>query len=115
MRKKEVGTVFKSGQGKREGLLILKILKNQAAGRKFSIIVPSKVSKKAIVRNKVKRRLSELLRVKIKNIKVGTCGIILAVSGIEKKDFKELEKMLDNLLERAKILEDKKDVQKNIN
>jgi len=68
-------------------------------------MVPLKVSKKATLRNKIKRRISELLRVRIKNIKAGTCGIVLAVPGIEKRDFWEIEESLNKLLERAKILE----------
>lgn len=105
LNKKEVETIFRNGQGVKEDFLILKILKNKFTGTKFSVIVPLKVSKKATLRNKIKRRISELLRVKIKNIKAGTCGIVLAAPGIEKKDFLEIEAILNRLLERAKILE----------
>ena len=110
LKKKEVEMIFREGSGIKEDFLILKILKNKLTGIKFSVIVSLKVSKKTTVRNKIKRRISELLGVKIKNIKRGTRGIILAAPGIEGKDFWEIDEALNRLLERAKLLEVKKNV-----
>jgi ribonuclease P protein component len=110
LKKKEVERVFKRGQGFKEDFLFLKFIKNDLKISRFSVIVPSKVSKKATLRNKIKRRIAEILRIKIKKIKKGIDGIILAIPGLEAKDFWEIEESLSRLLERAKILETEKDV-----
>ena len=48
-------------------------------------MVSQKVSKKATIRNKIKRRLTEAIKTETKNIKIGTDLVLIALPGIEKK------------------------------
>jgi ribonuclease P protein component len=102
-RKKDLEKVFKEGKVFKEDFLILKVLKNNLGKARFSFIVSQKISKKAILRNKIKRRLSELVRLKLKKIREDIDVIIIALSGLEKKDFWETEEILNRAFLKAKI------------
>jgi ribonuclease P protein component len=82
----------------------LKFVDNNLNQTRFGFIVSQKVSKKATVRNKVKRRFRQLIRKKLKQFKKGVDIIFIAIPGIEKKDFQAIEEIMEKLLKRAKIL-----------
>ena len=105
-RKKEIERVFKKGEGFKEDFLILKMVKNNFKNSRFAFIVSQKVSKKAALRNKIRRKLRELVKVKIKKIKKGRDLILVAVPGLEEKDFWEIEETVNKLLKKAKCLEE---------
>ncbi len=97
--------VFKKGKSFKEGFLILKIVSNNLKINRFAFIVSKKVSKKATLRNKVKRRLRELVRTKMPESKKGIDGILIASPGLETKDFQEIKKSLDKLFRKAKLIQ----------
>ncbi len=88
----------------KEDFLFLKWTFNNLNISRFGFIVSKKISTKANLRNKIKRRLSELIRLKLPTIKKGVDGILIARTGLEKKDFRQIEKTLDKILTKAKIL-----------
>lgn len=104
-KKKDIERVFREGKGFKEDFLILKMIKNNLENSRFAFIVTQKVSKKATLRNKVKRRLRELVRLKLKKIKKGLDFILLAKPGIEKKDFQEVDEALNKLFKKTEIIE----------
>lgn len=101
--KKEFQEVFKKGKGINYPPLFLKFLKNRSKEKKFSVLVSKKISKKATQRNKIKRRLRELIRIKLERIKEGIKGILITQPGIEKKNFHQIEEILEKLFKKAKI------------
>lgn len=109
-RKKDFERVFREGKNFKEDFLVLKIVKGHhppTARQKmtrFGIIVSQKISKKATLRNKIKRRIGEIIRLKIKKIKKGADIIIIAIPGLETKDFWEIEETLNKLFLKAKII-----------
>lgn len=103
-RKKDFEIVFKRGANIKSPLLVLKFLKNNLDYSRFGFIVSQKVSKKAVIRNKVRRRLSEVARDEIKNIKTGLDIVFISLSGIEKKSFLEVKKDTLSLLLKGKII-----------
>lgn len=102
-KKKDFENVFKKGKGFREGFLTLKIGKNNLDRTRFGFIVSQRISKKATLRNKIKRRLREIVRAKMKTIKKGIDVVLITVPGIEKKSFQEIEKTVERLFKKAKI------------
>lgn len=102
-KKKDIERVLKKGRGIKEDFLILKIIRNDLNQIRIGFIVSQKVSKKANIRNKVKRRLREMVRAKLKEIKVGRDIILIAVPGLEKKDFITIKENLNQLFKKAKI------------
>jgi ribonuclease P protein component len=103
-KKKDIERVFGGGKRFKEGLLILKINKNTLSQTRFGFIVSQKVSKKAVLRNKIKRRLREIVREKGKFFKKGLDILLIACPGLEKKDFWEIDETLDKLFKKAKCL-----------
>lgn len=102
-KKKDFEKVFKKGQGFKENFLVLKIVKNNLKINRFGFIVSTKFSKKATVRNKIKRRLSEIIRARLARIKKGKDGVIIVLPGLEINNYWELEEMVNRLFEKAKL------------
>jgi ribonuclease P protein component len=103
-KKTDLERVLKKGKGFKEDLLILKKTKNSLEETRFGFIVSQKVSKKASTRNKIKRRLRGVAGKKLKKITPGTDVLIMAVPGIEKKDFWEIEERIYKLFKKAKLI-----------
>ncbi len=84
----------------------MKIASNGKGVSRFGFIVSKKISKKAVVRNKVKRRLRESVRLKLKNgsIKNGFDAIILTRPPIVDKSFVEIDEVVSKLLGKAGAL-----------
>ena len=103
-KKKDFGRIFKKGRSFKEDFLIFKIVKNNLKSSRFGFIVSKNISKKATIRNKIKRRLRELVKIKIRKIKNGIDGVFIVRPGLETKDFWEIEEAINKIFERAKIL-----------
>lgn len=103
-KKKDFEKVLKKGQGFKENFLVLKITKNNLKLSRFGFIVSTRFSKKAVVRNKIKRRLREIIRAKLAKIKKGRDGVIIIMPGFQIDNFWELEAIISNLLKKAKII-----------
>jgi len=100
-KKKDIEKIFKRGRTFKEASLILKTTKNSLGVSRFGFIVSQKVSKKANVRNKIKRRLREIVR--LHPLKTDTDNLFITLPGIEKNDFAEIKIMAEKLLNKAKI------------
>ena len=103
LKEKDIKRVLKNGQTFKEDFLILKMVKNNLDKARFGFIVSQKLSKKATVRNKIKRRLSNLAKAKIKKLEKGIDGIFIAVPGLETKDFWEIEGTMDKIFLKARL------------
>ena len=101
-KKKDFDKVFKQGQGFKQDFLYLKTRKNNLKSSRFGFVVSKKFSKKAVIRNKIERRLSELIGTRLLKTKKGIDGIIVVMPGA-KNDFQKLEKTIDNLFKKAGI------------
>lgn len=81
------------------GVLVLKKTDNEI---KFGWIISKKVSKKAVERNKIKRRLNQILETKLDKFKVGTRIIFLIKKEIKDKTKEEIEIEINKLIEKLK-------------
>ena len=84
--------------------LVLKMIRNNLKQTRFGFIVGVKISKKASLRNKIKRRLRGLVRIKLEKIKKGFDVILIAKEGLENKDFWDIEEVISKLFSKAKII-----------
>jgi len=103
-KKKDFDLVFKKGSGLKESFLILKFQPGQFKKSRFGIVVSQKVSKKAVVRNKIKRRLRALIRQAEPQFKKRVDVVIITLPGIEKKDWQEIKKTVGDLFQKAKLI-----------
>jgi len=76
---------------------------------RVGISVSRKVGK-AVERNRIKRRLSEIMRFHLPFIKEGTHLILIARPAIKDADFNEIEKEVVYLLQKAKLYRKEKRV-----
>ena len=95
-----------AGKGKPfySSLMAIKVLKNVLAESRFGIIISTKVSKKAVVRNQLKRRLSEIIRLNLVKLKKGFDVIVLTKPDLAKRSYAEIESELAQLLKKAGLL-----------
>ena len=82
-------------------LLVMKALPNGLTLSKYGISVSKRVGK-AVVRNRVKRLLREILRVT--QLKSGWDIILIARPAAGRADYLSLEKSVSDLLSRARLL-----------
>jgi len=99
---KDFEKTFKRGQGFKQGFLYIKIVKNNLDTSRFAFVVSKKFSKKAVIRNKMRRRLSEIVKTKLLEVKKGMDIIIVVMPGAE-NDFQKLEETLNKLFKKAKL------------
>lgn len=92
--------VFKKGKSDKSGFLAVKALKNNLPQSRFGFVVGKRVSKKATIRNKIKRRLRASIRGE--ETKKPADFIIIALPGAEKADFSIIRKTVLDLVKRYK-------------
>jgi len=91
---------FKEGTKlKNNYFLIYKIKNNE---KRFCVSVPEKVSKLAVCRNRIKRKIYEVIRLNIEKISPGYY-LIIVLSNIKNFKLKEIEDKLIYLLNKFKF------------
>ncbi len=103
-KKKDFEKVFKLGKGAKLSFIALKFNKNGLKNSRFGFIVSLKVSKKAVVRNRIKRRLRESVKKKINNVKKGLDIVLISFPSLKNKDFQETDKIVEKLFKKSGIL-----------
>ena len=100
-KKKDIERSLKKGKRFQESFIILKTVKNDLGVLRFGFMISQKVSKKAVIRNKIRRRLQEITKKRVKKTKTGIDNLFIALPGLERKDFKEIESIIDKLFKKA--------------
>ena len=102
-KNKEFERVFKKGQSFREGFLILRAVPNNLKNSRFGFIVSSKVSKKAVVRNKIKRWLRVAILSELKKVdktRELVDIIIIVKPGTIIKNFQEVQGVINKIFKK---------------
>jgi len=104
--KKEFDLLYKRGKTAKGSFFSLRFLENKHIGDKtrFGIVISTKVSKKAVERNRKRRQLKEIIRLNQDKIKDGYIALIIFHELGEDFDYKELEKEFLGLVNKAGIL-----------
>ncbi|MFH1308467.1 MAG: ribonuclease P protein component [Patescibacteria group bacterium] len=97
-KKTDFDSVYKKGYTIAGKLVFLKVLKNKTQNSRFGFIVSKKVSKKAVIRNKIKRRLRSI--VKNIDIKNGIDVIITTNPEIVEKTYQEIKLEMEDLFKK---------------
>lgn len=73
---------------------------------KIAVVVGKKVSKRAVDRNKIKRRIREVLRLLIKQdvFRLGNMIVVMAKPDALGATYQDIEKSVQQVLQRAKVL-----------
>lgn len=105
-KKKDFDRVLRFGQGVVLRDLGLKLIKNDLPITRFGFIVSNKIAKRANKRNKLKRRLRDIIRLKIKENKLKNSldVVVIARIGVLDRTFPELKEELESGLNKLRIL-----------
>lgn len=103
-KEKEFEAVFKGGRTIKGRNVFLRYLINGTDKTKVGFVVSKKVSKLAVERNKIKRRMREVVRLKKKDIKDGLSIIIISLPQIKAAGYKEIKEDLENLLSKQELI-----------
>jgi ribonuclease P protein component len=103
-KKKDFETVFKRGETIKGGAFFLKILNTSTGYSRVGFVVSKKISNKAVVRNKAKRRLREAMRANIPYLKNSFDMIAVALPNIKTVTFKEIKQDVESALKRKKLI-----------
>jgi ribonuclease P protein component len=86
-------------------LLVLGTLANDLPYSRFGFAVSSRIGN-AVVRNRIKRRLREIMRLRMATIRPGCDIILIARKPIRSAEYHQLETACARLLRRAQLLLD---------
>jgi ribonuclease P protein component len=96
---KDIELVYKTGKPFLTKFFNFKFKKNGLKESRFCIIVSNKVDKRAVIKNRIKRQISEILRLNMNKIQKGyDISIVVKSNIIDKKtkkiicDYHEIEK-----------------------
>lgn len=92
------------GQKKYTQEIILKWLKNNLKSSRYGIVVSLKVAKKATIRNKIKRQISEIIRKNIGFIKPGYDIIFITTPAIKNLSFQKIKNKINYLLNKSHLI-----------
>ena len=91
-------SVFKKGKTLSDKFLFLKVKKNDLQVSRFGLIIGKKISNKAVIRNRLKRQLREIIKNNLFNIKPGFDIVIITKPEIINKNYQEIKNDLEKLL-----------------
>lgn len=106
-KEKEFESVFKGGRTFRGEYVFLRYLVNGTDKTKVGFVVSKKVSKLATERNKIKRRMREIVRKRKESIKDGLSIIAIALPRSIGAGYAEMEKDIGNILDKEGIAKNK--------
>lgn len=95
-----ISEVHRRGRSAANALLVARVLPNGLDRSRFCFVTSKRVGK-AVIRNRIKRRLREVVR--NAGPAPGWDAILIARRGAGEADFSRLEKSVHNLMRRTKI------------
>ena len=103
--KKDFDAVFKKGKKAEGAFLFLKAIKNNLNESRFGFVVSQKVNKKAVARNRIKRKLREIAKTERIVVKEPRDIVVLVKKDISQKKIQEIKPELVRLLEKINKLD----------
>lgn len=94
----EIKRILRLGRTRSTPLFVLKTFKNSLGIPRFGFVISNKVAKKAVVRNKLRRRLREITRSFLKEGLGGLDFLIIARQGLVNLNFSDLKEEIAKLL-----------------
>jgi ribonuclease P protein component len=100
---KEFDRVFKAGQSFYGKFLGVKIATNDLGLIRVGIMVSTKVSKKAVVRNLAKRRIRSVMSGLLDSLKPGYDIVIIALPSLADQEFPAIKSFLEQAMVRLRL------------
>ena len=101
---KQFQEIRRQGRSYANHLLVLWALPNHLAYSRFGFAVNSRIGN-AVRRNRIKRRLREIIRLQQESIQPGWDIVLIARQPIRSADYQEMESACARLLRRAQLFQ----------
>lgn len=98
---KRFSQLYHEGSSMANNLLVVRALPNGLEHSRFGFVVSKRIGN-AVIRNRVRRRLREAVR--LTPVKAGWDAVFIARRGAEKAKYQQLKQATDNLLRRTHLL-----------
>jgi ribonuclease P protein component len=95
--------ILAKGKTENTSLFVIKYLYNEDGISHFGVIASSKISKKAVIRNKIRRRIYEAIRLFLKENpgpQKNIDAIFLTKKSVIEADFKTISTLITNILHK---------------
>lgn len=102
-RNKDFDRVFKAGQSFYGRVLGIKAVVSGLDHNRFGILISTKVSKKAVVRNSYKRQLRAIIQKELASLKTGYDVVLIVFPLILEKSYLELTEVLKTGFKRLNL------------
>lgn len=102
--KKDFTRVFAKGRLFRSKGISMKIVRNGLPESRFGFVVSNKVSKKAVIRNKIRRRLRDSVGRRLAVIPSGFDVAVLVFREVIDMGFKDMDASVEKLLSKSGLL-----------
>jgi ribonuclease P protein component len=103
-KEKEFEAVFKGGRTFRGKSVLLRYLINGTNETRIGFVVSKKISKLAVERNKAKRRMRDIVRLKRDDLKKGLSIVIVSLPPIKGMAFREIKEDLEKILSKEELI-----------
>lgn len=100
---KDFQSLFNEGTTFSYRFLYFRVKKNLLNQTRFGFIVSKKVSRKAVIRNKIKRKLRALVRERLSKIKKGFDIAIVVNPTFKMVNFGSIEEVIEILFKKADV------------
>jgi len=100
---KDFDRVFKTGQSFYSQILGVKVAANGLAVNRFAFLISTKISKKAVIRNRLRRRLREIVQQESPRLKTGKDIVFIALAGAVDKEFLEIADNVELIFRKLKL------------
>lgn len=102
-KNKEFDRAFKAGQSFYGKILGLKAVNNDLGLTRLGVLISTKVSKKAVIRNHFKRQIREVVKTELPRIKEGKDLVVIVFPEILDKKFEDIKFFLESAFKRLNL------------
>lgn len=102
---KDVARTLKSKKSVFDAVAGIKLTPNQREHSRFTVVVGTKVSKKAVERNRVKRQYREIIRLMLPNLKSGFDVMVLVSKPALELEYEQKRERLTKVFAKAGLLQ----------
>ena len=103
-KEKDFKEIFSKGKTVRNSFLFIRFIKNNLESNRITVTISAKIVKKAVDRNRIRRRVNNFLRFKIDEIFGGHDIIFIITKDLKNITPGELKIEIINVLKEAKLI-----------
>ncbi len=104
-KKNDFDSLIKSPNKFYSKSFVVKFIKNNKSFNSFAVVVSKKISLRAVIRNKLRRQIFEIIRLNINTLTKGFNIVIFVKKGSLKMNYSELEKELLYIFKKATLIQ----------